>query len=76
MTNKASNITLEKTSYTYTGKAITPKVTVKDSKGTVITTANYTVSYSNNTKVGTATAKITFKGDKYTGTVNKTFKIK
>ena len=73
--NKASNITLEKTSYTYTGKAITPKVTVKDSKGTVITTANYTVSYSNNTKVGTATAKITFKGDKYTGTVNKTFKI-
>ncbi len=74
--NKASNITLEKTSYTYTGKAITPKVTVKDSKGTVITTDNYTVTYSNNTKVGTATAKITFKGDKYTGVVNKTFSIK
>lgn len=74
--NKASKITLEKTSYTYTGKAITPKVTVKDSKDNVISTANYTVTYSNNTKVGTATAKITFKGDKYTGSVNKTFSIK
>lgn len=73
--NKASNIALEKTSYTYTGKAITPKVTVKDSKGTVITADNYTVTYSNNTKVGTATVKITFKGDRYTGTTNKTFKI-
>lgn len=73
---KASNISLEKPSYVYTGSAITPKVTVKDSEGKDIDAANYTVTYANNTRVGTATATITFKGDKYEGSVPKTFTIK
>lgn len=73
---KASKISLAKTKYTYTGKAIKPAVTVKDSKGKKISAGNYTVSYSNNKKVGTATVTIKFKGNRYTGTVKKTFQIK
>lgn len=71
----ASDIALEKTAYTYTGKAHTPEVTVKDSAGNVIDAANYTVAYTDNTKVGTASAVITFRGDRYTGTARRTFKI-
>jgi hypothetical protein len=66
--------TLSATAYTYTGKAIKPTVTVKDSKGNKLTTASYTVNYVNNTKVGKATVKITLKGN-YSGTITKTFKI-
>ena len=67
-------IKLSKTAYTYTGKAIKPKVTVKDSKGKTISSSNYTVSYKSNTKVGKATVTVTFKGN-YTGTISKTFII-
>lgn len=73
---KASNIALAGTSFTYTGKEIKPAVTVKDSEGTVITTDNYDVTYSNNVKVGTATVTIKFKGANYEGTATKTFVIK
>lgn len=73
--NKASNITLEKTSYPYTGKPVMPAVTIKDSQGNVIDSSNYSVIYANYIKAGTATAKITFKGERYEGTVNKTYKI-
>ncbi len=73
---KASNIALAGTSFTYTGKEIKPAVTVKDSEGTVITTDNYDVVYSNNVKVGTATVTIKFKGANYEGTATKTFVIK
>jgi hypothetical protein len=69
------SITISKSSYTYTGKAITPAVTIKDRKGNVIDKSNYSVKYSNNTKIGSATIKITFKGKKYDGTMTKTFKI-
>ena len=72
---KASKITLAKTSYTYTGKAIKPVVTVKDSKGKKISAGNYTVTYKNNKKVGTATVTIKFKGNRYKGTVKKSFRI-
>jgi hypothetical protein len=71
---KVSNIELEGASYTYSGKAITPKVTVGNGSE-LLSTDNYTVSYSNNVKVGTATAKITLKGDYYEGTKNLTFEI-
>lgn len=55
---------------TYTGKAITPAVTVKGlKKGT-----DYTVSYSNNINAGTAKAVIAGKGN-YTGTVAVSFTI-
>lgn len=73
---KASNIALAGTSFTYTGKEIKPAVTVKDSEGTVITTDNYDVTYSNNVKVGTATVTIKFKGANYEGAATKTFVIK
>jgi hypothetical protein len=66
--------TLSATAYTYTGKAIKPTVTIKDSKGNKLTTASYTVNYVNNTKVGKATVKITLKGN-YSGTITRTFKI-
>lgn len=68
------NVTLSKTSYTYNGKANKPAVTVKDSNGTIISSSNYTVSYSNNKKPGQATVKITFKGN-YAGTTTKNFTI-
>ena len=69
-----TKISLSNTSYTYTGEAIKPKVTVKHGSKTLKKDKDYTVSYKNNTKVGTATVTITGKGD-YVGTVTKTFKI-
>lgn len=59
---------------TYTGKEITPAVTVKDGTKTLKKDVDYTVAYSNNIKVGTATVTITGKGE-YTGTATKTFQI-
>jgi hypothetical protein len=67
---KASSITLSKTSYTYTGKVKTPAVTVKDSKGNVVDSSNYTILYSDNKKVGTATATVKFKGETYKGSTD------
>jgi len=68
------NIALSKTAYTYTGKAIKPKVTVKNGNTILVENTNYIISYKNNKKVGTASVVITGKGN-YTGTVTKTFKI-
>ena len=58
----------------YTGKALTPAVTVKDGSTKLTKGTHYTVKYTKNTNVGTATVTITGKG-KYTDTVTKTFKI-
>ena len=70
------SVSIEYSSYTYTGSAIKPKiVSVKDSDGNKLTTSDYSVSYSNNTKVGTATMTVTGKG-KFQGTLTKTFVIK
>ena len=49
--------------YTYNGKAKTPKVTVFDSKGKQISSSNYTVKYLNNKNVGVATVYVVFKGN-------------
>ena len=62
---------LEKTSYTYTGSALKPKVVKTASAPSKPT---YKVSYADNKKVGTATVKITGTGN-YGGTVTKTFTI-
>ena len=59
---------------TYTGKALTPKPTVKIGNTTLKEGTDYTLSYKNNTNVGTATITITGKGN-YTGTTSTTFKI-
>lgn len=52
-----ATVTLSKTSYTYSGSACTPTVTVKDGT-TVIPASEYTVTYSNNVNVGTATVTV------------------
>lgn len=58
----------------YTGKALTPAVTVKLNGAKLKKGTDYTVEYSGNKKVGTATVKVTGKG-KYTGSAKATFKI-
>ena len=60
---------------TYTGKALTPAVTVTLKGKELKLNTDYTAAYSNNTNVGTAKVVITGKGN-YTGSVSKTFAIK
>ena len=71
---KVSKISLEGTSFTYTGKKIEPEVTVANA-GEPLSADCYTVTYSNNINAGTATAKVTLKGDYYEGSKSLTFKI-
>lgn len=63
-----------KASYAYTGKAITPAVTVKLGSQTLKAGTDYRLSYSNNKKTGTAKLTITGTGSYY-GTISQTFKI-
>ena len=58
----------------YTGKAVTPKPTVKFGTKTLKAGTDFTVSYKNNTRIGKATVTITGKGN-FTGKVTATFKI-
>ncbi len=54
----AATVTVDPTSYVYTGTTITPTtVTVKDGT-TTIPTGEYTISYDSNTDVGKATATV------------------
>lgn len=77
---KISAIELQKTTFGYnwyyTGKVITPKITVKDSTGkALINGTDYTLTYSSGRKnVGRYNIKVTFKG-KYSGTKTFTFDI-
>ena len=64
-----------KSSYTYTGKAIKPQVTVKRGSITLKKGTHYTVSYGANTQVGTGSITIKGKGA-YKGTKKITFQIK
>ena len=65
-------VSIAATTYTYTGKVITPAITVKDSNGkTLKNGTDYTVSYASGRKdVGKYKVTVTFKGN-YSGT--KTF---
>lgn len=65
---------LAKTTYTYTKKAIKPKVTMKFKSKKLKNKKNYTVTYKNNKKVGTATVIIKGKGS-YQGSIKKKFQI-
>jgi len=65
---------LSKGSYTYTGKACKPSVTLTDKRGRVIGSQCYKVSYVNHKKVGKATVTVTLTGN-YSGTMKKTFTI-
>ncbi len=64
-------------SKTYTGKAITQKITVIDEENnyTLVEDTDYIVTYSDNENVGTAKIIITATGD-FKGSIIKTFKIK
>ncbi|MBP5305977.1 MAG: hypothetical protein J6Z02_09025 [Lachnospiraceae bacterium] len=68
-------ISLAKKSYTYTGKAIKPKVTVTYKGKTLKKGTDYKVTYANNVNVGKGTVKVKGLGS-YTGSVNVKFKIK
>ena len=58
----------------YTGKALTPAVTVKLGKQVLDSKTDYTFRYRKNKAIGTATVTVTGK-DKYTGVVKAEFKI-
>lgn len=58
----------------YTGKALTPAVTVKAGSKTLVNGTDYTVAYKNNKNIGTATVTVTGKGA-YAGTVSKNFTV-
>jgi len=73
---KIAGINLSATAYVYDGSVKTPAVTVKDTKGNTIDPENYALTYSAGRKnVGTYSVKVTFRGDLYSGTATKTFKI-
>ena len=59
---------------TYTGKQITPAVTVYDGSTLLSEDTDYTVTYGSNKSTGKATITVEGKG-KYTGTITKTFYI-
>lgn len=62
--------------YTYNAKAQKPKLTIQDAEGNAITSANYTLSYSNNVNAGKNTASVTITGKgAYAGTRRLTFSI-
>ena len=67
-------ISLNNTSFKYTGSKKTPAVTVKDSSGKTIPAAGYAVEYKSNINAGTAQAVIIFKGN-YSGTKVLEYKI-
>lgn len=70
------SINLSSTKYTYNGKAKKPSVTLKKRDGSTISSAHYTVSYSNNVKPGKGKVTIKFNNKKYTGKFTKKFTIK
>lgn len=68
-------LTLSKNKYTYTGKAIKPKVSVTSADGNILTlNKDYTIKYQHNKKAGNAQVLVTGIGD-YTGSLVGTFKI-
>lgn len=63
-------------SVAYTGKAVTPTVTVKDGKKTLKKGTHYTVKYSSNKNMGTASVTVSgVKKNGYTSSKKLTFKI-
>ncbi|MGX8715489.1 MAG: hypothetical protein ACSW8A_07025, partial [Lachnospiraceae bacterium] len=69
-----ASITTALDSYTYTGSAIKPAVTVTLGGKTLVKNTDFKVTYENCTKVGTAQIKVVGIGA-YTGSVVKTFRI-
>lgn len=74
---RIDEVQLDKTTFTYSGKAVKPQVTVKDIEGRVLVrNQDYKLKYSSGRKeCGTYKVKVTFIGN-YTGTKTVSFKIK
>lgn len=68
------SLSLKSASAAYTGKAITPAVTVTVGGKTLKNGTDYTVAYKNNVNPGTATVTVTGKST-YKGTLTKNFTI-
>lgn len=68
---------LSKTAYAYSGKTITPSVTVTNADGAVLTAdKSYTLKYSSGRKeMGEYAVRITLSGTKYEGTTKLYFNI-
>lgn len=77
ISESATTIQLSDNSFPYTGSAIEPAVTVKDSSsGKDVATSEYNVSYSNNINAGTATVTISdVAGGNYTINATRNFTI-
>lgn len=69
-----ASVSISSSSYVYTGKTISPAVTVKYGSTTLTKGIDYTVSYQNNKNIGKAKIVITGKG-KYAGAKAKYFYI-
>ncbi len=68
---------IEKENYAYTGKAITPSVVVKNTKGSTLTKdKSYKLKYSSGrTEMGEYYVKVTLSGSKYSGSTKVYFNI-
>ena len=72
---RVASVALKAKEKTYSGKALTTGVTVKDKAGKTLKAGrDYTVKFKNNKNVGTATAVVSGKGN-YRFTVSRTFRI-
>lgn len=77
ITLEESHVKLDKTEFTFDGKAVEPAVTVTVGDKVLVQDTDYTLTYENNDKVGTAHAVVTAKdGSGYAGTVRAAFTIK
>lgn len=73
--NKASSISLSKTSFICNNNVQKPTVTVKDSKGNTISSKYYTLTWSSGCKaVGKYSVTVKFKGN-YSGSKTLSYKI-
>ena len=73
---KGTDVTIEGTSFPYTGSYIEPKVTVTVEGKELVREQDYTLRYHNNLAAGTATASVTgIEAAGYTGQVNIPFTI-
>lgn len=63
LTDSKCSVKLNKTSFTYSGKAVRPKVTVTYKGAALKNGKDYSVSFKNNVNAGTALAVITGRGN-------------
>ena len=71
------HVKLDKTEFTFDGKAVEPTVTVTVGDKVLVRDTDYTLTFENNDKAGDAYAVVTAKeGSGYTGTVRVKFTIK